>query len=540
MAGDVAMSQLLLEEGRAHYTERSWASCVRALTDADRAEPLSPDDLVLLSIASYLSGDDRRSIEALTRANRAFTAARRWPEVSRSAFWLAFQFAAYGDQAAAGGWAARLRATVEEHDLHGVEPAYLKTQEARVALDAGALDEALSLAEQVAVTGRALGDPDLETLALLTCGQVLMTQGHTARALDRLDQAMVGVAGDETSPPVAGLAYCAVISACMGLFDLARAREWTATLSTWCEAQPELVPYRGQCLVHRAQILTMQGAWPEAFEEAQSACTRLTGPAVGSAYYEVGELHRLRGSFADAEQAYRTANSHGRQPEPGLALLRLARGNLSAAQATLRRLYDEPGRLDRPEILAAYAEVMLGCGDPAAARSAAEELTAIAARLDSPLLTARARAAVGAVRCAEGDLTGAVPELRQAMRTFQALGVPYDAARVRVRIGDCLRAVGDADSASLEYDAALAVFQRLGAVPDLQAMAGATREEGGLTAREQEVLRLVAAGRTNRAIATELSLSEKTVARHVSNIYAKLELASRAAATAYAYEHDLV
>jgi ATP/maltotriose-dependent transcriptional regulator MalT len=323
----------------------------------------------------------------------------------------------------------------------------------------------------------------------------------------------------------------------MALSDVARAREWTAALSGWCERQSGLVPYRGVCLVHRTQIMTMQGSWADALVEARRACELLEEPVVGDAHYALGDLHRLRGEYDEAEDAYRRANSAGRQPEPGLALLRMAQGRIDAATTTLRRLHDEPDRLDRADILAACAEVMLRAGDVDAARAAADELTARAG--DDPLRANRARELRAAVIAAGGDGLAALPLLRTAWRGWQELSMPYDAARVRVRIGDCLAAVGDDDSARMEYDAARLVFERLGARPDLEALPGHVLP-GGLTPRECEVVTLVAGGLSNRDVADRLFLSEKTVARHLSNIYVKLGISSRSAATAYAYDHGLV
>jgi DNA-binding CsgD family transcriptional regulator len=349
---------------------------------------------------------------------------------------------------------------------------------------------------------------------------------------------------------VVGDVYCTVLEGCQELFDLRRAREWTAVLTAWCAAQPDLVPYRGQCLLHRAELLQLRGAWPEAMEEARQAAARFlepTGhPAAGAAAYQEAELHRLRGEPAEAEEAYRRASRWGREPQPGLALLRLAQGEDAAAQAAIRRALDEAGdRPDRARLLPAFVEIALAGGDVPAARGAAEELAGAAQELGAPLLRATAAAAEGEVLLAEGDARGALAALRAAWTAWQELEAPYEAARARVGIGLACRALGDRDSAAMELDAARWAFQRLGAGPDLARLAVLAGDSpagaaGGLTAREVEVLRLVATGRTNRAIAAELVLSERTVDRHVSNILTKLGVPSRAAATAWAYEHRLV
>jgi ATP/maltotriose-dependent transcriptional regulator MalT len=321
-------------------------------------------------------------------------------------------------------------------------------------------------------------------------------------------------------------------------------------LTAWCAAQPDLVPYRGQCLLHRAELLQLRGAWPDALEEASRAYQRFlqptAHPAAGAAAYQQAELHRLRGETAEAEEAYRRASRWGREPQPGLALLRLGQGQPGAARAAIRRALDEAtDRADRCRLLPAQVELALAGGDLAAARAAADELALAAGELDAPLLRATATAAQGEVQLAEGDARAALGALRAAAAAWRELEAPYEAARARVGVGLACRALGDQDSAAMELDAARWAFQRLGAAPDLarlDALAGPdpAGAAGGLTAREVEVLRLVATGRTNRAIAGELVLSERTVDRHVSNILTKLGVASRAAATAWAYEHQLI
>jgi DNA-binding CsgD family transcriptional regulator len=358
------------------------------------------------------------------------------------------------------------------------------------------------------------------------------------------------VTGGEVHPIVVGDVYCSLIEACQETFDLRRAEEWTAALGRWCAAQPELVAYRGQCLVHRAEILELHGAWQEAMDEARRASDRLSRPTaqpgLGAAFYRRAELHRLRGELAAAEEAYRQASAWGCEPYPGLALLRLAQGQVAAAAGAIRRVVDEArDRVSRARLLAAHVEIMLAAGDVPAAHAGADELAEIAAALAAPFLQAVAAQATGAVLLGEDDHRAALPPLRRAWAAWQELDAPYDAARVRVLIGLCCRALGDGDGAELELDAARRVLERLGAATDLDRLglrhrASAGAAPGGLTARELEVLRLVAAGKSNRAIAAELVISEKTVGRHLSNIFNKLGLWSRAAATAYAYQHGLV
>jgi DNA-binding CsgD family transcriptional regulator len=536
------VSQADLERGRAAYHERRWDGCVEALGAADADEPLAGEDLKLLSLSLSMTGDDRVSGEVLERAHRLALDTEHWAEAAETAFWRGFMLFGLGEVARAGGWLARSREIVAEHALDGVETTFPDVVEARGLLEAGRGDDALALASAAARVGKLRGEPNLEVLGRLTVGQVLLGQDRRDEALACLDEVMLTVSTRDLHPSVAGLAYCAVIGTCMHLLDVTRAREWTAVLSDWCDTQSGLVPFRGECLVHRSQLKAMDGDWTAALAEARNACERLTGPREGTAWYQLGEMHRLRGEYDDAETAFRRGNSHGREPEPGLALMRLAQGRIDAAVTTFRRLYAEPGRIDRVEVLAGYVEAMLAAGDLEAAQAAADELEAAP---DGVPLVHRGRAAEarGAVLLARGDAAGALACLRPAWDLWHGLGMPYDAARVRVRIGDACRLLGDAAAASLEHDAAREAFLRLGAKPDLERLDA--RDDTGtgsgvLTAREIEVLRWVAAGHTNRAIAAELVLSEKTVARHLSNIYTKLGIGSRAAATAYAYDHHLV
>jgi DNA-binding NarL/FixJ family response regulator len=402
------------------------------------------------------------------------------------------------------------------------------------------------MAHEMVEIGRRCGDRDVIAFGMLCVGESLIEAGDRG-GTKWLDEVMVSVTTDELSPLCAGIVYCAVIDSCMSSLDIRRASEWTDAFQRWCEARPGLVPYRGQCLVHRSQVLQAHGSWGEAVAEAARARQRLSEPAhpaLGMALYQQGELHRLRGEFRDAEQAYRAAGEHGRDPAPGFALLRLAEGNVTAAAAAIARMLEESeGSRGYKATLAAAVDVFLAAGDVPRARAAADALVASAG--DPPLLDAIAAYANGRVRLAEGDAAAALSDLRRACTTWRELEMPYDAARARVQIAHACRSLGDDDAAALELDAARAAFERLGATPDLDALAPPRHGAAGagappLTDRECDVLRLVAAGKTNREIAAELVISQHTVARHLQNTFVKLGLSSRAAATAYAYEHGLV
>jgi DNA-binding CsgD family transcriptional regulator len=359
---------------------------------------------------------------------------------------------------------------------------------------------------------------------------------------------MVVVAGGTMSPISTGIVYCGVILACQEVYEVRRAQQWTAALARWCEEQPDLVAFTGRCLVHRAEIMQLRGAWGDALEEAQRAGERLgqsfNRAAAAQAFYRQGEVYRLRGEFAEAEEAYREASRFGWEPQPGMALLRLAQGRRAAAATAIRRAVGEATEpLRRANLLPAYVEVMLAVGDVEEARSGCDELEEIAERYESAMLAALVASARGAVELAAGDPRSALASLRPAAETWQELDAPYDAARVRLLVADACAALGDNDTAQLELEDARDAFAELGAAPDLTRLASReapTAETHGLTPRQLEVLRLVAAGRSNREIAAALVISEHTVARHVQNIFAELGVSSRTAASAYAYEHDLV
>ncbi len=547
----------VLEQGRDAYERCEWADAYARLSAADAGSPLEPEDLERLATAAFLAGHDQESTAAWTRAHQARLEGGEPERAVRCAFWLGFVLIQRGDMAQGGGWMARARSLVEERNLDCVEAGYLLVPAALMAMGGGDHATAHRLFAEVGAAGRHFGDADLEAMGRLGRGRALLGMGRTVEGLGLFDEAMVSVTAGELSPIVAGIVYCAVIDECQQAFDVRRAQEWTEALNRWCDNQPGLVPYRGQCLVHRSQVMQLHGAWREALTEARRARERMTEvphPAVGMAHYQLGELHRLRGELADAEEAYRRANECGRPPQPGLAMLRLAQGQTSAAAAAIERAVEEaPDRVIRTKMLPAAVEIMLASGRVDDARSAADELADLATGVDAPYLHAAAAHSNGAVLLAEGDPKAALKALREAWRNWQDLQAPYEAAQSRILIAVACRAVADEDSAELECDAARRAFDELGAAPALARLEelfgsagngdgrGPGRHPGlDVTSRELEVLRLVARGRTNREIAEELVISEKTVERHLSNIFTKLGVSNRAAATAYAYDHDLV
>jgi DNA-binding CsgD family transcriptional regulator len=545
-----------LDKGRDSFARQEWRDAYAHLSAAIHEGPLELEDLERLAVAAYLVGRDDDSADIWALAHQECLRLGNMARAARCAFWLALGLLGRGEVARGGGWLARAGRLLEEAQLDCVERGYLLVPVALQCMAQGNTEAAYAAFDQASNIGDRFGEMDLTTLGRLGRGQALLQLGKIRDGVALLDEVMVAVTSGEVSPAVAGIAYCAVIEACHEIFDLRRAQEWTEALTHWCESQPDLVPYRGQCLVHRAQIMQSHGAWLDAMDEAQRACEWLSGhPAIGAAFYQQAELYRLRGEFLKAEEAYRQANKRGRTPQPGLARLRLAQGRMKAAVAAIRRVVGElqyrtthPPRWYSstiPEVLATYVEIMLAAGDVDAARAAANELSKTTSGLNAPVLDAVAAQAQGAVTLVQGDARSALETLRRAWMVWQDFDVPYEAARVRVLIGLAYRDLEDEDTASMELNAAHWAFEKLGAAPDVARVEAlfrktAPKAAGGLSSRQVEVLILLAAGKTNRAIAADLFLSEKTVARHVSNIFTKLGLSSRAAATAYAYQHDLM
>jgi ATP/maltotriose-dependent transcriptional regulator MalT len=319
------------------------------------------------------------------------------------------------------------------------------------------------------------------------------------------------------------------------------------SLAQWCATQPGLVRYRGECLLYRAEVMQLRGQWNDAARDAQDASELLSDrPMAGTAFYRLGEIHRLRGEFTKADAAYTRANERGRKPHPGLSLLRLAQGQIDAAAASIRSaLLDTRARAARARTLAAAVEILLAAGDLEHARAAATELSEIASALGAPFLSAASAHTTGAVLLAAGDSVGASTALHQAWDIWRNLQMPYEEAHTRLLMGAVCEQRGDRESRRLELDAARRLFKQLNAEPCLARIAEqsertARQPVGSLSDREMQVLRLLAAGKTNREIGEALFISEKTVARHISNIFDKLGVSSRTGATAWAYQHNLV
>jgi len=536
--------------GRESFGRRAWAEAFEALVAAERHGGLDAPDLVRLATCAYLVGRADESADAWERAYLAYERGAEVLEAARCAFWVSFVLLNRGELARGAGWVHRGRRLLDETALDCVELGHLGYVDSLRLVMQGDVDGAAVGFAAAAVTGERFGNTELLALARVGEGRCLIKRGAVDAGMALLDEAMSFVGGTELSPTAMGDLYCTVIEGCHEAFDIRRATEWTDALSRWCDAQPEIVLYQGQCLVHRAELLLFGGLWSRAVVEARRACDALSTPrnhpALGSAHYIRGELHRLKGEFAEAEAAFGRASACGREPQPGLALVRLLQGQVSAAVSAIRQAIagteDDP--FARATLLGPSVQISLAAGDVATARRAADELVDLVMP-GIPVIAAMAEHANGSVLIAEGEPRTALPVLRRAWAGWTELGAPYEAACVRILIAAAQRALGNNEGAIRESDVARSELNRLGAwiglanaVEQIGGGAGGVAE--GLTAREVEVLRLLATGATNREISVGLFISEKTVATHVSSILRKLAVRSRSAATAYAHAKHLL
>lgn len=532
-----------LERGRECYRRSLWTEAYDALLRADQVAALGVEDLDRLATAASLTGRDSEFERILERLYSQHAESGDPARAARAAFWLAISFLLRGESGRSNAWTARGQRFVESHDC--VERGYMAVAVAEQQLRDGRTEAAIAAARDACDIGEAFKDADLTAAARHAEGRALIQQGDIAAGLKRLDETMLAAVAGELSPTMTGRMYCSVIDTCRQVYALERAREWTAAFSNLCEKHPDAMAFNGVCLVHRAEIMQLQGAWPESLAEACLACERAHRAGLkppGAAHYQQAEIHRLRGEFAKAEEAYRAASELGCEPQPGLALLRLAQGRTDAACAAIRRLSSATGdRLRRARLLPAHLEIMLRMGDVEEARIARDELRGLTETFRSEVLDAVVTQADGAIALAEGRAKEALDPLRWAFECWERLAAPYEAARVRVLIGQACRALGDEEAAALEFAAARSRFEQLRAQPDLARLdeTPVPLSKCPLTARELHVLRLISTGRTNKDIAEELNLSERTIDRHVANILNKLDVRSRTAATAYAYDHGL-
>jgi ATP/maltotriose-dependent transcriptional regulator MalT len=523
----------------------AWSDAYEGFAAADPAE-LSARDLEGFADAAWWLTKLPESLELRHKAYGAYVAIGDDLGAATVAGRLAIEHFLREESSVGTGFLMRARRHAESIP-EGVEAGYLAMLEALVARFSGDLDRAVALADQAIGMGRRYGDRDLVAMAIQAKGHALIAAGVVREGLALLDEAMAAVVGDEVGPYFTGVIYCEVISTCLELGDIGRAGEWSEAARVWCDNVVPGSPFPPICRVNRAELARLRGSWSEAEAEALRAIEELMAidPAPAAmAFSQLGEIRRRVGDLAGAETAFERAGELGADPQPGLALLRLAQRKVEAARSALRlALSATQQRPIRVRLLGAQVEAALADGAVDEARAAADELEAIASSTDLPAFAAAAATAVGAVALAEGEASSAIGALRTAIAGWRELRLPYETAAARSLLGAALLAEGDRDAGGAELRAALTEFERLGAAPDAARIRAALGEPptrpGGLTAREIEVLRLVAAGKTNRDIAVELVISEHTVSRHLQNIFAKIGVSSRVAATAYVFEHGL-
>lgn len=543
------------EPGINAYHAQNWREAYDLLSAADARSCLDASGLEYFANAAYLIGEENEAAELWTRAHAGFVDRGEIARAVRVGSMLSLTLLLKGEASISSGWLARTQRLLETVPGQIVEEGFCRTVIGIRELYSGKRNAALRKFESAIALATRYQDTNLLALSLLSRGQALIASDRSEEGVKCLDEAMVSVTSRNVAPVLSGIIYCAVILACRRIFDAERAREWTNAFNSWCMPQSDLVPFRGQCLIHRSEILQMRGDWHGAMKEARQAFRWLAGKSgatVGRAHYQKGELHRLFGQFDQADRSYRKAVQHGVDPQPGYSLLRLTAGQADAAAASIRtacgnrygasQAGSDPERL---KLLGPSVEIFLSAGQADTAIAAAEELAAGARRFTMPLLEAVSAMATGEVLAATDKPDDALAMLKASLGRWQELGMPYESARARMKLADVCFRLGDPDSARMHCEAARSAFRDLGAAPDLVAadrMPWNAREAGeaGLTRRQMDVLRQLAKGHSNREIALELHISEHTVARHVSNIFDRTGASSRAAVVAFAHRKGLL
>ena len=541
MAGIDALSRA--RDALAHH---DWEACHDLVHGVPMDDPAAEAErLDLLADASWWLGRVEDSIDARQAAHRVFESLGERRRAGMCAVWLYQDHCLRGRPATASGWLQRARRALDG-DTSCVEYGALLLREAELAHGGGRLDEAAELAERGRALGRALASADLEAEALQTLGRVLIDAGRPTAGLGHLDEAMLLAVEGRLGPYSTGKVYCSLISACEELGDLRRAAEWTEATAAWAARHPFAI-FPGICRVHRAVVLERRGALEDAEREASRACAELLEshlPDAVAAYAEVGDIRRRLGDLQRAEEAFARAEKLSGHACAGAALLRLAQGRLEEARRIIAGCLADgpPNRLVRAKLLPAAVQIAVAAKDFAGADAAARELESIAHSFDTPMLHALAALARGRLQLAEGNATAAGATLQAALREWTDLEVPYEIATVTTLLGQARREVGDEDAANVWFARARTLFGQIGARLDADSLdtTPRTRRPAGLTEREVEVLCLVARGRANKEIAAQLHLSTKTVSRHLTNIFNKIGVSSRAAATAFAFEYDLM
>lgn len=547
-----------LKDVRRAVTDRRWLEVYENLSRIDQAEALAAADLELLAVAAFLRGSREGCRQARLRAYQIHVGTGDYRRAARVAIRIGLEALDTADIAEASGclpaslsscsaWASQASTLLEREDECAEHGWLLIPAAYEQLVMAGNAEEAARGAEQATDIGRRFGDRELQALAEIIHGRALVRLGGDDTGIGLVDEAVSLVVAGDVSPPIAGMVLTSAVDIAEESFDVQRWEEWVKVLAEWCDQQHGMVPFKARSFAYRAQLSRFHGTWTEAVEWSERAVehpiSEVDQPAAAAALYEQGEIMRLRGEFAKAEAAFHQVARRGGDPQPGLALLRLAQGDADNAFASIvRALLESEDRQAQARMLSAQVEILLTVDDLTAASNAGSELAGIADVHPSPMLEAIARQTEGKLALAENQPVAALASLRRACRVWRHFDLPYEEARARLLMARACRMLGDDDTASLELEVAGLIFTRLGAEPDAQIVEDGDARESrhGLTRRELEVLRLLAAGMTNRAIADQLVVSPRTVDTHVTNMFTKLGISNRSSATAYAHRHDLV
>jgi ATP/maltotriose-dependent transcriptional regulator MalT len=537
-----------LDAGRAAIAAQSWQDAADLLEGELDDPAAEAERLELLAEALWWLGRMEDCIAAGERAFRLHEQRGDQRAAGMAAVWLYERHSMRCRPSIGTAWLQRARRALAD-DERCVEHGALILREAELAHGAGRLDDAMAVAQRALALGRDLGSRDVEAEALQAMGRILIERGQVHEGLAHLDEAMLLAVEGRLGPYSTGKVYCSLIGACEDVGDLRRAAEWTEATTTWSARHPFAL-FPGVCRLHHAAVLDRRGAMAAAERELSRACEELLGSHLANAvaaYREVGDIRRRLGDLDGAEAAFARAEELSGGACWGTALLRLAQGQVDQASTILSGcLEGQANPLSRARVLPAVVQVGIAAGDLDAARRAADELEATAAAFENPHLVAAAATARGRLRLAEQDGPGALASLRAALAAWTELEVPYEAATARTLLAQAQRESGDEAAARTSFEQARAEFDRLGAALEAGSAGGpgSSGRDGpsaaGLTGRELEVLALIAGGSSNKDIAAALGLSVKTVSRHVENIFTKAGVSSRAAATAFAFEHGLL
>ena len=455
------------DAGRSAFARHAWREAFETLTHARAIRALAVEDDERLAESAWWIGRVDDCIAARERAYVTYMDQRKPRLAAAVAVRLAEDFFRRQAKSLGNGWlkrAERLLQDVPECREHGA----LLRLHAMLAFDSeGDVEKALGLARRTSDIATRFRDRDLQALAMHDVGRMLVSKGELPQGMALIDEAMAAAVGGELGPEVTGRIYCNMMGLCEKLADYQRAGEWSEAARRWCEQHTES-GFPGICRVHRAELMRLRGSWNDAETEALRAAQELRGfynIAAGEAFYEIGEIRLRMGDWKRAEEVLRQAHELGREPVPGLALLRLAEGKIDAAKGLIERaVADRPqGSLDRGRLLPARVQIALAAGEVDRARESATELEAIAREYGSTAWHASAAQARGAVQVAEGVADAAVPNLRRACKLWQEVQLPYETATARLLLAGAYRATGSPEDAELELQAAKSTFKGLGA-----------------------------------------------------------------------------